>query len=321
MGNWDYAQITEKAKGVYRKLITGLSTKSWYFPAFIIAILLVLLGMCSIVSKVSKSPPQPTPFSHTEVAATIFAEIDMRTQIAATIYAELPTPEPAVTLIPTNTLDPLISIFNLYPCLPSNVERTYGMVVEVVDGDTIKVDINGQIYPLRYIGIDCPESKDPNKPVEQFSQEATNKNVELVMGKEVLLIKDVSDVDRYDRLLRYVLVGDQFINYELVNQGYAYASTYPPDVACSAYFADTQNYASTNLLGLWLQSTEAPTSVASAATQQQAGNCDPAYPDVCIPSPPPDLDCGDIPSLKRFRVLPPDPHNFDSDKDGIGCES
>ncbi|MBW4648057.1 MAG: excalibur calcium-binding domain-containing protein [Kastovskya adunca ATA6-11-RM4] len=48
--------------------------------------------------------------------------------------------------------------------------------------------------------------------------------------------------------------------------------------------------------------------------------CDPAYPDVCIPSPPPDLDCGDI-SHRNFKVLPPDPHRFDRDKDGIGCEA
>lgn len=48
--------------------------------------------------------------------------------------------------------------------------------------------------------------------------------------------------------------------------------------------------------------------------------CDPAYPTVCIPPPPPDLDCGDIP-YRRFAVLPPDPHGFDSDGDGVGCES
>jgi hypothetical protein len=50
-------------------------------------------------------------------------------------------------------------------------------------------------------------------------------------------------------------------------------------------------------------------------------NCDPGYPTVCIPPPPPDLDCGDIPH-RSFTVLPPDPHNFDgTDNDGIGCES
>ncbi|MCI0727862.1 MAG: hypothetical protein L0332_14245 [Chloroflexi bacterium] len=49
-------------------------------------------------------------------------------------------------------------------------------------------------------------------------------------------------------------------------------------------------------------------------------NCDPAYPTVCIPPPPPDLDCGEIP-YRDFTVLPPDPHGFDGDNDGIGCES
>ena len=50
------------------------------------------------------------------------------------------------------------------------------------------------------------------------------------------------------------------------------------------------------------------------------GECDSSYPDTCIPSPPPNLNCGDI-SDKRFEVLSPDPHGFDRDGDGIGCES
>ena len=49
-------------------------------------------------------------------------------------------------------------------------------------------------------------------------------------------------------------------------------------------------------------------------------SCDPAYPDVCIRSPPPDLYCGEI-AFHDFRVLPPDPHGFDGDNDGRGCES
>jgi len=52
----------------------------------------------------------------------------------------------------------------------------------------------------------------------------------------------------------------------------------------------------------------------------QTGNCDPSYPDVCIASPPPDLNCPDVPD-KGFTVLPPDPHGFDRDSDGVGCES
>jgi len=49
-------------------------------------------------------------------------------------------------------------------------------------------------------------------------------------------------------------------------------------------------------------------------------SCDPSYPTVCIPPPPPDLDCKDIP-YRNFQVLPPDPHHFDGDHDGIGCET
>lgn len=63
----------------------------------------------------------------------------------------------------------------------------------------------------------------------------------------------------------------------------------------------------------------------TVSVAQPTQNCDPAYPTdlagnkICIPSPPPDLDCKDI-SYRQFVVLKPDPHNFDSDQDGIGCE-
>jgi micrococcal nuclease len=57
-----------------------------------------------------------------------------------------------------------------------------------------------------------------------------------------------------------------------------------------------------------------------APTAASASNCHPSYPDVCIPPPPPDLDCPQIP-FKNIRVLPPDPHRLDGNKDGVGCES
>jgi hypothetical protein len=66
-------------------------------------------------------------------------------------------------------------------------------------------------------------------------------------------------------------------------------------------------------------STTATTTASTTATTT-AANCDPAYPTVCIPSPPPDLDCGDIP-YTNFSVLPPDPHGFDGDHNGVGCET
>lgn len=192
-----------------------------------------------------------------------------------------------------------------------------GRVVDVVDGDTIKVDIAGTVYTVRYIGIDTPETVHPTQPIEWMGPEASAANKQLVDGKDVVLEKDVSETDRYGRLLRYVWLQTGgtwlLVNLELVRLGFANASGYPPDVAYQAIFRDAEADARDAGVGLW---GPGPTPAASA----QSGTCDPAYPDVCIPPPPPDLDCGDI-KFRRFRVLPPDPHNFDGDHDGIGCES
>jgi hypothetical protein len=62
------------------------------------------------------------------------------------------------------------------------------------------------------------------------------------------------------------------------------------------------------------------TSPESATRTVPSRNCDPAYPTVCIPAPPPDLDCAKIP-YRNFKVRSPDPHRFDPDHDGIGCET
>ncbi len=66
--------------------------------------------------------------------------------------------------------------------------------------------------------------------------------------------------------------------------------------------------------------TKAPAAPTATPTKVPTANCDPSYPTVCIPPPPPDLDCGQIP-YRNFVVKQPDPHRFDSDKDGIGCET
>jgi hypothetical protein len=87
--------------------------------------------------------------------------------------------------------------------------------------------------------------------VECFGQEASNKNKELVEGKRVKLEKDVSETDKYGRLLRYVWVDDVFVNDYLVRQGYAYAYTYPPDVKYAEQFVQAQQEARENNRGLW----------------------------------------------------------------------
>ncbi|RJR14857.1 hypothetical protein C4579_03610 [Candidatus Microgenomates bacterium] len=121
-------------------------------------------------------------------------------------------------------------------------------VKRVVDGDTIELT-NGET--VRYIGIDTPESVAPGKPVECFAQEASNKNKELVEGKIVKLEKDVSETDRYGRLLRFVYVDDIFVNEYLVKEGYAHPATFPPDVKYQEMFKQAETEARENERGLW----------------------------------------------------------------------
>lgn len=194
------------------------------------------------------------------------------------------------------------------------VERTAAEVVRVVDGDTIRVTIDGSEYAVRYIGIDCPEMGYDGAADEPFAQEATDANRALVGGQTVYLEKDVSGTDQHGRLLRYVFLEDgTFVNAELVWLGLAWAIEYPPDLKRQNELTAALADAGTAARGLWAQR---PAPVTGADAEE----CDPAYPDVCIPPPPPDLDCGDI-EFRDFRVLPPDPHDFDGDGDGIGCRA
>lgn len=121
-------------------------------------------------------------------------------------------------------------------------------VIKVIDGDTVEIEGGEKI---RYIGIDTPETKHPTKGVECFGKEAFAKNKELVEGKEIRLEKDVSETDRYGRLLRFVYIGDIFVNDYLLRQGYAHASTYPPDVKMAEQFRAAEKEARENNRGLW----------------------------------------------------------------------
>ena len=122
---------------------------------------------------------------------------------------------------------------------------TQARVVSVVDGDTIRVSISGQVFTLRYIGMNTPERDQP------YYDEATAQNAALVSGKTVFLEKDVSETDRYGRLLRYVHADGIFVNAELVRLGYAQAGTYPPDIKYNHLFFQLEREARQGNRGLW----------------------------------------------------------------------
>ncbi|GAG64351.1 unnamed protein product, partial [marine sediment metagenome] len=129
-------------------------------------------------------------------------------------------------------------------------------VVRVIDGDTIEIEGGEKV---RYLGIDTPETKHPQKPVQYYGKEASNKNKELVGGKKIRLESDAQDKDKYGRLLRYVFLEDgTFVNLELVKRGYAKAYTMPPNVKYKDEFIKAQRIARKNNLGLWAKEEKQP---------------------------------------------------------------
>lgn len=182
-------------------------------------------------------------------------------------------------------------------------------VTYVVDGDTVELESGERV---RLIGIDTPERGDV------YYAQAKEKLEQLVLNKQVRLEKDISETDRYGRLLRYLYVGDTFVNLEMVQQGYAHAYTYPPDIRHSGQFLAAEQEARNKQVGLW------------APEQQEAAQ---------NPTPPPspssfsvpscassDCDCAHFSSHAHAQWFhdnhnPGDSHRLDADNDGLACES
>ena len=133
------------------------------------------------------------------------------------------------------------------------IEDGYFRVVNVVDGDTIKVSINDEVKTVRLLAIDTPETKDPRKPVQCFGQQAANHLQSLLLDQPVHLEPDTiqGDKDRYGRLLRYIYLPDgTFVNAKMVRDGYAFAYTKLESDQLE-HIKTQEAYAKDNGLGLW----------------------------------------------------------------------
>jgi len=139
-------------------------------------------------------------------------------------------------------------------------------VTRVIDGDTIEVKMSGETYKVRLIGINTPES---TTRVEPYGKEAAEFTKSQLLGKKVYLEKDVSETDKYGRLLRYVWlkkpseltdseIRTKMFNAILVLEGYAQAATYPPDVKYAEYFAKYEAEARESSRGLWALENSSP---------------------------------------------------------------
>jgi len=176
-----------------------------------------------------------------------------------------------------------------------------GTVTEVIDGDTIRVD--GQ--SIRFALSSAPE-------LYESKGDNARELVDTIcpVGSHVLVDEDDGQTQgSYGRIIAVIYCNDYTLNKELLDSGLG---------EISFEFCDQSEFGSSS----WALKHGCFEDVIpeKSETSDDTQNCDSSYPDFCIPSPPPDLDCGDIPQ-KRFTVLPPDPHRFDGDNDGIGCES
>lgn len=185
-----------------------------------------------------------------------------------------------------------------------------GTVTYVVDGDTLQVRLDsGRRERVRLIGIDTPERGDC------LAVRATGEARRLADDERVVLRGDATQDtrDRYGRLLAYAWVRGHDVGFQQVASGLARVYVYERPFQRLSAYRRAEQVGRTRTRNVW-RGCDSP-----AAPIKPRPGCDASYPGVCIPPPPPDLDCADV-RYSSFAVRGLDPHNFDGNGDGVGCE-
>jgi endonuclease YncB( thermonuclease family) len=222
---------------------------------------------------------------------------------AATATASASVPAtPRATAVPPDDVPPVAR--------PAARPRpTTGIVTRVVDGDTIEVD--GRT--VRLIGVDTPE-----EDACGYGRAARAMR-EIVLGQRVRLVAvpGRDDRDRYDRLLRYADVGGVDAGLAMIRGGLADAR-YDSRDGYGRHPREAR-YVRADARHADLGCREGAAGALLVPVLPGVDGCDPSYLGVCMPPPPPDLDCGEL-TISRFGVTGTDPHGFDTDGDGVACE-
>ena len=150
-------------------------------------------------------------------------------------------------------------VYFIYICLIFNID-TYALEKEkvkfnkCVDGDTIKIEIDGDIKTIRMLAVDTPESVHPNKGVEYFGKEASNFTCETVKNAKKIEIeydKNSDKEDKYNRLLVWVFVDNELLQDMLVQNGYAEVTYLYGDYKYTSLLQDHQAVAESKKIGIW----------------------------------------------------------------------
>ena len=148
---------------------------------------------------------------------------------------------------------------------PQQIILEKATVTRVIDGDTIEANINGKKETIRLLLVDAPESKHPNKDIEFFAKASSSfAKKRLPIGKEILLEKDISDKDKYGRLLRYIWLKvpqnlskteleNKCFNAMLLKEGYGIIKIIQPDVKYERILKELEREAMNNNRGVWNQ--------------------------------------------------------------------
>jgi micrococcal nuclease len=144
------------------------------------------------------------------------------------------------------------------PTTTTSALHANATMLHIVDGDTIDVSIGGRRERVRLIGIDTPETKKPNTPIQCFGPEASAYTKSLLpVDAPLHLERDVVGRDDFGRMLAYVYVAadGMFVNMQIIRQGYARPLTIAPNVAHADEFAEAARIAEADNIGLWARCT------------------------------------------------------------------
>jgi micrococcal nuclease len=128
---------------------------------------------------------------------------------------------------------------------------TSAYVIRAVDGDTIEARIDERVEDVRLIGVDTPETVDPDSAVQCFGHRASDFTQRLVEGRRLRLVFGVERRDVYGRLLAYAYIGHRLVNAELVRRGLARTLEIAPNTQHSAFFRHLELAAARAGRGLW----------------------------------------------------------------------
>lgn len=208
----------------------------------------------------------------------------------------------------------------------------YYPVVKVIDGDTLSVNIDGQIKTIRLIGINTPETVDPRKPVECFGLEASNKAKEVLNNQSVKIEQDPAQgtYDKYNRLLAYVFLKDGTnFNKLMIEEGYGYEYTYSVPYKYQTEFKLAEERARMLKKGLWAdnacQEAFIIAPVTTETTQPASNPQTTPSKNICSYNA---YNCSDFATHAEAQAtyeycggINNDIHGLDRDKDGSACES